>query len=128
MVPLGGGVLSRAGDCTDCAEEDGEEAECCASTLCDSGVCRAEATDDNAALGKGVDDMTDEKSDDQPDIIPHSDDATTCTQLADCQFGQYCKCDATSSATLNVTCLGVCEVDATNATTTTGPNATRRVV
>ena len=89
---------------------------------------RAEATDDNAAPGKGVDDMTDEKSDDQPDIIPHSDDATTCTQLADCQFGQYCKCDATSSKIMNVTCLGVCEVDATNATTTTGPNTTRRVV
>ena len=132
----GAAALARfADDATaSCEEDDG----CADGYLCDSGVCRAEATDDNAALGKGVDDMTDEKSDDQPDIIPHSDDATTCTQLADCQFGQYCKCDATSSATLNVTCLGVCEVDASNATTTTtgpnatttttGPNATRRVV
>ena len=104
-----------------CEEDDG----CADGYLCDSGICRAEATDDNAALGKGADDMTDEKSDDQPDIIPHSDDATTCTQLADRQFGQYCKCDATSSEIMNVTCLGVCEADATNATTTTGPNATR---
>ena len=52
-----------------CEEDDG----CADGYLCDSGVCRAEATDDNAALGKGVDDMTDEKSDDQPDIIPHSE-------------------------------------------------------